>query len=1180
MKSYFGTLRYSRLTGIGGILMALVCAVVLYGCSSGTTVVAPPSTTTGSLNVVNPTSATVVVTGPEGFTTTFTGDQVLTDLAPGVYMVTASAAGYADATSPMTVTAGQTATLAIVLQLVPATGSLNVNVNPASATVVVTGPASFTQTFTGDQLLTDLAPGQYSAAATAPGFAGATNQINVVVGHTSSITLNLVATPIIAEAPRAVYRDDQGNLIPIDSDGLQSGEFVFYAWLQDEPQGILPAALTSDIIVSGDPGMPLVAEQTESAPSFTQNLVGAWIGFRDATGVVRPVIGADVRWEIDQWWSGRVNSMQFGTSDDNRIALNYGVFDDQADTRTNNARLAAQRFPLVASQYPLYNLTGVGTPFVDGFTWVSLFSPDAVATGRIVAVATINGEEIGKQILFKSFAAQPEIQVTKTVDQSVVNLVAGTADVTWTITVTNTGPGDATNVDLSDFLLSGDGASYTAGSLPGGSTPVGDGFTYSFPLASAFALPPVQTAQLLGNAWSFAVLADATVTNTGSSVVSGNVGVSAGSAVTGFPPGLVLDGTIHNSDAAAAAAQIALTNAYVALGTKACTQPVNTALSNATLTPGVYCYDSSAALIGPLVLDAQGDPAAEFVFKTVSTLTTSVGASVSLINGANPCNVYWQVGSSAVIGSNTFFAGNILAQASITLNMGVSLSGRALARTGTVTLDTNAVNAPPACVVASGNSQTMTFTATVTAPGTYCNEAQILSYDNVSNTWNPVDLNAQACFTALESNVSIIKDFVADDNTTSLGQARTVAANVPAKLRVRVVNSGGGTATGVLVNDEITSGNAANYQLVSVSTGTPNVNDGFDTTIGDLTAGSTATLLFTVVASQDGIYCDTATVSATSGTIGIGSDSACLTVATPHLTITKIDAPGSVIPGANYTSTIVVSNTGTATANDVVISDSLGLNSAANVRAIYVSSSLGGAAGALANNVITANTVSIPANESMTFTVVSRIPPGAVSGTYCDTATVTSSNAETKQASDCVDVPAFSALQTQLVDLNDPVAVQAEVTYFSVLYVEALSNEGVRANVMTYSFGLVSPTVLGIPGVFQVVSTRVYLDSAPVRDPITGMVLSDTSSPTAVLLMQGTDYTVDNSTAGLQLLDMTPSVVLQPNTALYLVHVVMVPSGTPTNKLYTTSYIWDSVGTVNPLNTYEASSSEPTTVLP
>jgi uncharacterized repeat protein (TIGR01451 family) len=1128
---------------------------------------------TGSLNInVNPTSATVVVTGPSSFTQTFTGNKALADLAPGQYTAKATWPGFVESTNQVDVVAGQTSSISLALQLTdPTVGSLNVNVNPPSAAVVVTGPASFTKSFTGNQLLANLAPGQYQVQATAPGFSSAASSINVVAGQTSSISLILQATPIISEAPRAVYRDASGNLIPLESSDFQSGQFVFYAWLQDLPSGVVPGDLTP-AFVSG-PGKPLDAEQVESAPSLTQNLAVAWVGFTDPSGVVRPVIGADVRWEIDQQWAGRVGSMQFGTSDDNRVALAYGVFDDQADTRTNNARLQAERFPLIATEFPLYNQSGIGTPFVDGLTWVTLFSPDKVAAGRIVAVATINGEEIGKQILFKNFAPSPKLEITKTVSSDIVNLVAGTGTVTWTVTVTNVGSGDAAVVNLSDILASGAGVNYTIVAPPG-ATAIGDGFNYSFPLASG---------TLLGDAESFGVLADATVTNTGSSVVNGNIGVSAGSAVTGFPPGLVTNGTIHNNDAAAQAAQTALTNAYVALGQKLCTAPVNTPLTG-TLTPGVYCYNSSVLMTGTLVLDAKGDPAAEFIFKIGTSLTTATGASVSLINGATACNVHWQVGSSATLGTTSVFAGNILAQASITAGTGASLSGRALARTGTVTLDGNAVDAPLSCVAAPRNVKVLTFTATVNAPGTYCNEAQILSYNSATAAFIPVDLKAQACFTALESNLSIVKDFVADDQTTSLGKAVTVAANVPASLRVRVINNGTGGATGVAVNDVLNAsggGLLANYTVTNIPSGsTANGNGGFDTAIGDLAAGATTTLLFTVAGSVDATYCDTATVTATSGTIGIDNDSACLTVATPKLTITKEDAPASVIPGANYTSTIVVANTGHATARNVVITDALGLDSAANVYVIYVSSSLNGAGGSLANNLVTANTIDIPAGESMTFTVVSRIPLAAASGDYCDQANVTSSNAVSpEQVQACVHVPAFSALQTQLVDLADPIAVGSNVTYFSVLYVEELSNEGLSNSKLKYSFGLPGATGLGTPGKFQVVSTKVYLDSKPVRDPVTGMIVSDPSSATAVLLTAATDYTVDDSTLGLQLLNMASGVVLRPDTALYLVHVVVVPSGTQANHTYTTSYVWDSVGLVS-TTAYQASSSEPTTVLP
>ena len=203
-----------------------------------------------------------------------------------------------------------------------------------------------------------------------------------------------------------------------------------------------------------------------------------------------------------------------------------------------------------------------------------------------------------------------------------------------------------------------------------------------------------QSAPSLGAARSFAVLGASTVTNTGLSVITGALGVSPGTAVTGFGPGLVASGTIHSADAAASAAQEAVTTAYNSLTDMACTQDMTGLdLGGQALTPGVYCFSSSAQLTGTLTLNAQGNPNAVFVFKMGSTITTASASSVVLTNGGSAGNVFWQVGSSATLGTGTSFAGNILAMASITATTGVRVNGRALARNGAVTLDTNAVTA-------------------------------------------------------------------------------------------------------------------------------------------------------------------------------------------------------------------------------------------------------------------------------------------------------------------------------------------------------------------------------------------------------------------------------------------------------------------------------------------------------
>jgi hypothetical protein len=210
----------------------------------------------------------------------------------------------------------------------------------------------------------------------------------------------------------------------------------------------------------------------------------------------------------------------------------------------------------------------------------------------------------------------------------------------------------------------------------------------------ALASFPVAAQISLGSAQSFGVLGGSAVTNTGATTVNGNVGVSPGTSVTGFPPGVVVGGTIHSNDAVAVQAQNDLTTAYNNIAATPCTVDLTGQnLGGLTLTPGVYCFSSSAQLTGALALDALGNPNALFLFKIGSTLTTASGSTVTVINGGSACNnVYWQVGSSATIGTGTSFAGDILALTSITLTTGANTSGRVLARNGAVTLDTNNVN--------------------------------------------------------------------------------------------------------------------------------------------------------------------------------------------------------------------------------------------------------------------------------------------------------------------------------------------------------------------------------------------------------------------------------------------------------------------------------------------------------
>jgi hypothetical protein len=193
---------------------------------------------------------------------------------------------------------------------------------------------------------------------------------------------------------------------------------------------------------------------------------------------------------------------------------------------------------------------------------------------------------------------------------------------------------------------------------------------------------------------TFAVLGGTVVNNTGATSVTGDIAVSPGTSVNGFPPGIVV-GTINAGDTPAAQVQSQLTDAYNLYAGKTCgTDLTGQDLGGLTLTPGVYCFSSSAQLTGTLTLNAGGDTAAYFIFKIGSTLTTAASSRVILTNSAQSGYVIWQVADSATLGAATNFQGNILANNSIALSNGVVLEGRALARTGSVTLDTNTITLP------------------------------------------------------------------------------------------------------------------------------------------------------------------------------------------------------------------------------------------------------------------------------------------------------------------------------------------------------------------------------------------------------------------------------------------------------------------------------------------------------
>ena len=248
---------------------------------------------------------------------------------------------------------------------------------------------------------------------------------------------------------------------------------------------------------------------------------------------------------------------------------------------------------------------------------------------------------------------------------------------------------------------------------------------------------PVQ----LGTAGNFAVLAGQGVTNTGPTTVNGDLGTSPNPSVTGA--GVTVNGTIHAADAVAGQAQADTTIAYNSVAGRTPATTVATELGGQNLKAGVYkSATGTFQITGGLTLDAEGDPNAVFILQTASTLITASSSNVNIVNAGTSCNVFWQVGSSATLGTFSTFRGTILALASITVTTGVTIDGRALARNGAVTLDTDTITRATCTTPATTGTtissspnpsvagQPVTFTATVTAPAGGTPTGSVTFFDN------------------------------------------------------------------------------------------------------------------------------------------------------------------------------------------------------------------------------------------------------------------------------------------------------------------------------------------------------------------------------------------------------------------------------------------------------------------
>jgi Ice-binding-like len=279
----------------------------------------------------------------------------------------------------------------------------------------------------------------------------------------------------------------------------------------------------------------------------------------------------------------------------------------------------------------------------------------------------------------------------------------------------------------------------------------------------------------LATAESFSVLAGSTVTNTGPTTMFGDLGLSPGSSVTGAPHVL---GATHVDDAVAIEAKNSLTTAYNDAASRPTNGSAGTDLTGQTFTPGVYTASSSLLLSsGAVTLDAQGDPNAVFIFQVGTALTTGSNTSVSLINGAQACNVFWKIGSSATLGTGTRFVGTVMAAATITAGTAATIHGRLLAQTGAVNLDTNTIT-NSTCAAESGETTTATETTTLAEATTQAEAIGAKALETLTTPVGTTPASAPGTSTTPASATAALP--IGSKNTTT---SRRVAARKAAARR-------------------------------------------------------------------------------------------------------------------------------------------------------------------------------------------------------------------------------------------------------------------------------------------------------------------------------------------------------------------------------------------------------------
>ncbi|MBC7518157.1 MAG: DUF3494 domain-containing protein [Microbacteriaceae bacterium] len=414
----------------------------------------------------------------------------------------------------------------------------------------------------------------------------------------------------------------------------------------------------------------------------------------------------------------------------------------------------------------------------------------------------------------------------------------------------------------------------------------------------AFATPgtsPASGVPAFGAAAAYSVLGHETVTNTGNTVLRADLGVYPGTSITGFAPGIVR-GTRHNTDANAQSAQSDATAAYLDLQGRAATATPPEQLGGLTLTPGVYTSASTMQITGTLTLDAQNDPNAIFIFQIGSALTTATASSVVLTNGAQASNVFWQIGSSATLGTYSSFTGSIVALTSITVTTGVSVVGRAIALNGAVTLDTD--NFYPV----------VSATTTIAGGASFTTGNPFVPLSGVSNlragSAVVVTVSGQTLKTTVQNDGSwrVIPQRLADGNWPIIVTITDADGNLARATQNVVVNTTAPTA--------IMDGGASKVSTTStpVISGTTTAPIGTPVTV--TVAGQTLTTAVTKAGTwsvlsarlPDGLYPATVSITDVNGNVGRGTQSINVDTAAPTIVITgglakTVNDPSPTISG-------------------------------------------------------------------------------------------------------------------------------------------------------------------------------------------------------------------------------------------------------------------------------------------